>query len=182
MKPLPKTSESGAYMTTLPKTACFGAQTKTLLKTSERGPYTKGLPKKCHCGAYERALPKKWHPWRIQRALPKTSERGAYTKTLPKSATRGTTVNAADVKVSPAAQCGWLFVLSRVIQRKFAGPGFGRTFTKDLMADAKIILKWRSYFFGEGEPEIKTGLLSWLGEAIEETDNANGLTIASARM
>jgi hypothetical protein len=31
-----------------------------------------------------------------------------------------------------------------------------------------MILKWRSYFFDEGEPEIKTGLLPWLGKAIEE--------------
>jgi hypothetical protein len=48
----------------------------------------------------------------------------------------------------------------------------------DLMADAKTILKWRSYFFDEGEPEIKTGFLPWLGKATEEADDVNALTVA----
>jgi hypothetical protein len=59
-----------------------------------------------------------------------------------------------------------------VARRKFAGGGFGRIFAKDLMVDAKEILKWRSYFFDEGEPEIKTALLQWLGKATEETDKS----------
>jgi hypothetical protein len=48
--------------------------------------------------------------------------------------------------------------------------------------DAKMTLKWRSYFFDEGEPEIKTQMLRWLGKATEEMDNVNALTVASARL
>jgi hypothetical protein len=40
-----------------------------------------------------------------------------------------------------------------------------------MMADAKMILKWRSYFFDEGEPEIKTRLLPWLGKATDTPQN-----------
>jgi hypothetical protein len=112
----------------------------------------------------------------------KSFSRGADTKTLPKSATRGTTANAADGKVPPAAQCGWRFVFSRVIRRKFAGRGVGRIFAEDLMAHANMIMKRHSYFFDEAEPEIKTELLPWLGKATEEMDNVSALTVASARM
>jgi hypothetical protein len=35
------------------------------------------------------------------------------------------------------------------------------------MADAKTILKRRTHLFDEGEREIKTSFLPWLGKAIE---------------
>jgi hypothetical protein len=46
------------------------------------------------------------------------------------------------------------------------------------MADAKTILKRGTHLFDEGEREIKTGFLPWLGKVIEGAADVHALTVA----
>jgi hypothetical protein len=51
-------------------------------------------------------------------------------------------------------------------------------FASELMADAQTILKRHIYLFDEGERELKTSLVLWLGKETEEETDVHALTVA----